>query len=90
MLRRSLIVINFIFKPLYLSLYSIHYCHPFVNNYYYKYELYRTVGNGGLSEECFLVELDDLDQFDMIVDKLENIKGVLKVVRDEKFKSKGD
>ncbi|MBD3360523.1 RelA/SpoT family protein [Candidatus Peregrinibacteria bacterium] len=41
----------------------------------------------GISEEHYLIELNELDQFDRLIDKIENIKGVLKVVRDEKFKS---
>lgn len=42
----------------------------------------------GMPEERFLVEFDDLDQFDKLIDKLENVSGVVKVVKDNSFKTK--
>ncbi|MFH1533804.1 MAG: RelA/SpoT family protein [Nitrospirota bacterium] len=42
----------------------------------------------GVSEEFFLLEFDDLDVFDRLMDKIENIKGVLKVVKDDRTKTK--
>ena len=43
--------------------------------------------NGGLYYDYFLLDLDDLDKFDMLLDKLEDIKGVIKVSKDDSFKS---
>lgn len=44
------------------------------------------VAKGGLSEEYYLLEFGDLDLFDQIIDRLENVKGVLKVVRSDRLK----
>lgn len=44
----------------------------------------RKAGSG-LQHECFLLDLVDLDQFDVLMDKLEQVKGVVKVVRQDKF-----
>ncbi len=40
----------------------------------------------GFYEDCFLLDLDDLDKFDRLLNKIEEINGVMKVVRDDKFK----
>lgn len=40
----------------------------------------------GLYEDCFLLDFKDLNQFDALLDKLEDIKGVVKVTRDDDFK----
>jgi GTP diphosphokinase / guanosine-3',5'-bis(diphosphate) 3'-diphosphatase len=40
----------------------------------------------GLHENYFLLHLDDLDKFDAFLDKLEDIEGVLKVTRQDKFR----
>ncbi len=40
----------------------------------------------GLYNDCFLLDLDSLDKFDLLLDKLEEIKGVVKVVREDQFK----
>ncbi len=40
----------------------------------------------GLSEEYFLVEFDDLNKFDRLFDKLEGVKGMLKVAKSNKFR----
>lgn len=42
----------------------------------------------GLIEDYFLLEFDDLDKFDHLVDKLEKVRGVLKIIRDDRFKEK--
>ncbi len=42
----------------------------------------------GLIEDYFLLEFDDLDKFDQLVDKLEKVQGVLKIIRDERFKER--
>lgn len=47
--------------------------------------LIRKAGSG-LYNDCFLLELHDLNQFDVLLDKLENIKGVIKVVKENNFK----
>lgn len=47
----------------------------------------KTARNG-ISEEFFLLEFDELDVFDRLMDKIENIKGVLKVVKDDRTKTK--
>lgn len=39
----------------------------------------------GLYHDCFLLELNDLDKFDVLLDRLENIEGVVKAARDDKF-----
>ncbi|MBI4975748.1 bifunctional (p)ppGpp synthetase/guanosine-3',5'-bis(diphosphate) 3'-pyrophosphohydrolase [Candidatus Peregrinibacteria bacterium] len=41
-------------------------------------------GDGGFYENCFSLEFSSLDQFDVLVDKLEAVKGVIKVAREEK------
>ncbi|OGJ41859.1 hypothetical protein A3B60_01515 [Candidatus Peregrinibacteria bacterium RIFCSPLOWO2_01_FULL_39_12] len=41
--------------------------------------------SSGLNNDCFLLDLVDLDQFDVLMDKLEQVKGVVKVVRQDKF-----
>jgi GTP diphosphokinase / guanosine-3',5'-bis(diphosphate) 3'-diphosphatase len=41
----------------------------------------------GLHENYFLLHLDDLNKFDKFLDKLEGIEGVLKVTRQDNFKS---
>ncbi|MBI4234788.1 bifunctional (p)ppGpp synthetase/guanosine-3',5'-bis(diphosphate) 3'-pyrophosphohydrolase [Candidatus Peregrinibacteria bacterium] len=43
---------------------------------------------GGLNENFYLLELNSLDQFDRLMDRLEVVSGVLKVSRDERFKSR--
>lgn len=43
---------------------------------------------GGLNENFYLLELNGLDQFDRLMDRLETVPGVLKVSRDERFKSR--
>ncbi len=43
--------------------------------------------SGGLFEDCFLLDLNTVDQFDLLVDKIEKIKGVVKVTREEKFET---
>lgn len=42
--------------------------------------------SAGLYYDCFLLDLDDLDKFDVLMDKLENIEGVQKVARDDDFR----
>ncbi|MCK9186667.1 RelA/SpoT family protein [Candidatus Gracilibacteria bacterium] len=44
----------------------------------------RELKESGLYEDYFLLEMDDLDKFDVIMDGLENIDGVMKVARAEK------
>jgi GTP pyrophosphokinase len=44
----------------------------------------------GLCEGYFLLELRSIDQFDVVLDKLEGISGVLSVSRDDKFKGSVD
>ncbi len=39
---------------------------------------------GGFYNDFFLLEMDSLDKFDVLLDKLENINGVTKVVREDK------
>ncbi len=41
-----------------------------------------------VGEEFFLLEFDELDVFDRLMDKIENIKGVLKVVKDDRTKTR--
>jgi GTP pyrophosphokinase len=41
--------------------------------------------SSGLNNDCFLLDLVDLDQFDVLMDKLEQVSGVVKVVRQDKF-----
>ena len=36
--------------------------------------------------QCFLLDMNDLDKFDDLLDRLEEVKGVLKIVRDDSFK----
>ena len=43
----------------------------------------------GVSEEFFLLEFDELDVFDRLMDKIENIEGVLKVAKDDRTKMRG-
>ena len=40
----------------------------------------------GLYNDCFLLDMDDLNKFDLLLDKLENIKGVMKATREDRFK----
>lgn len=42
----------------------------------------------GLIEDYFLLEFDDLEKFDQLVDKLEKVDGVLKIIKDDRFKLK--
>lgn len=44
----------------------------------------KELKESGLYEDYFLLEMDDLDKFDAIMDKLENIEGVMKVARAER------
>lgn len=41
---------------------------------------------GCLDEDHFLLEMDNLDQFDILADKLEKVDGVVRVTRDKKIK----
>lgn len=41
---------------------------------------------GGFYNDFFLLEMDDLDKFDVLLDRLENIQGVTKVSREDKVK----
>ena len=43
--------------------------------------------NGGFYNDFFLLDFDDLDEFDRLLDRLEDVKGVVKVNRDDSFKS---
>lgn len=40
----------------------------------------------GLFNDYFLLDLSDFDQFDLLLDKLEEVNGVVKVVRSDDFK----
>ncbi|MDA1060943.1 MAG: RelA/SpoT family protein [bacterium] len=42
--------------------------------------------DSGIYEDCFLLDLHDLDKFDELLNKIEDINGVIKVSRDDKFK----
>lgn len=41
---------------------------------------------GCLDEDYFLLEMDDINQFDVLVDKLEEVDGVVKVMKSDKVK----
>jgi len=41
---------------------------------------------GGLYNDCFLLDFNDLETFDILMDRLSEIEGVLKVSRMEEFK----
>lgn len=40
----------------------------------------------GLFNDYFLLDLDNFDQFDLLLDKLEEVNGVVKVIRSDDFK----
>ncbi|PIZ76708.1 hypothetical protein COY05_00440 [Candidatus Peregrinibacteria bacterium CG_4_10_14_0_2_um_filter_38_24] len=48
----------------------------------------KELGDAGLHEDYFLLEMDNLDKFDIIIDRLENINGVMKVSRAKKENEK--
>jgi GTP pyrophosphokinase len=51
-------------------------------------DVYMKDLKSGISEEYFLIEIDDIEKFDSLFDKLESIRGVLRVTRDNRLKPK--
>lgn len=43
-------------------------------------------GTSGFYNDYFVLDLDNLDKFDQLLDKLEDVKGVMKVVREDRIK----
>ncbi len=47
-------------------------------------DIYINRLGGGMNETHLLLDLDDLEKFDLLLDKLENVEGVMKAMREDR------